>query len=284
MQKFLFTIIYSIAHIFQTKINEGDLLQRRSKNPKTYFCAKVAPTIGIKQYLLHLIKHLGTPPATLILTMIYVERLLQSLTRALSASGSKNTYLLTSHNAHRIVMTAMLLAHKYSIDVAYPFSLLSKLVGVSPSELKILESEFLVFVKFELYVSQDLYSKYEEVFSNWPELPEEAPAEPEAEDMSVSNESRVMEERKEIDENHKAMRKPEDKQITDEDVAMSYIENDQPNPSNRHEKLVNCTPSSTIQNLDIRSLFYEDDPESDKGDEDTEMTLYGKFAPFLINF
>ena len=56
------------------------------------------------------------------------------------------------------------------MDGIYPFSLLSKVVGVSSTELKVLESEFLVFVKFDLYVSQDLYSKYEEVFTNWPDL------------------------------------------------------------------------------------------------------------------
>ena len=82
------TLKYRISHIFQTKTNEGDLLQKRHKNPKTYFWAKTAPTISIKQYLIHLIKHLGTPPATLILMMIYVERLLQSLTQAIACKPS----------------------------------------------------------------------------------------------------------------------------------------------------------------------------------------------------
>jgi len=71
--------------------------------------------------------------------MIYVERLLQSLSAALASTGTQHQYLLTSNNAHRIVMTALLLAHKYSIDMAYPFSLISKIVGVSVSEMKILE-------------------------------------------------------------------------------------------------------------------------------------------------
>ncbi len=54
-----------------------------------------------------------------------------------------------------------------------------------------------------------------------------------------------------------------------------------PNPASRHEKPVDCSPSSTIQNLDIRSNFYEDDPESASEDEDTEMPQFGKFLVII---
>lgn len=281
-------------------MNEGDLLQRRYKNPKTYFCAKTPPAISIKQYLIHLIRHLGTPPATLMLMMIYVERFLQSLTQAITSkslfgnygianSSSKHPYMLTSNNAHRIILTALLLAHKYSMDVAYPFSLIAKIVGVTSNELKILESEFLLFVKYELYVSQDLYAKYEEVFSQWPDIFDEDQEnnimdedEPNHKITRIQND----EETKEKDETI-VITKVKQAKLTDEEIASSHslaIEQSKPNPASRHEKLVNDTPSSTIQNLDIRSLFYEDDPEvnSDE-DEDTEMTLYGKFHLKLIS-
>lgn len=220
MIRWIFTILYRIAHIFQTKITEGDQLQRKNKNPKTYFCAKTAPALSIKKYLLHLVKNLGTPPATLILMMIYVERLLQSLTQALASTGSQCQYLLTSNNAHRIILSALLLAHKYSIDVAYPFSLLAKVVGVTCEELKILESEFLVFVKFDLYVSQDLYSKYEEVFANWPLVEDD-----EGVDMEIDQSSqapiRKSEERKETDEITPVTKQNPSPAVTDEDMAMS---------------------------------------------------------------
>mmetsp|Transcript_6787 Transcript_6787/g.7590 ORF Transcript_6787/g.7590 Transcript_6787/m.7590 type:complete len:222 (-) Transcript_6787:28-693(-) len=201
--------------------------------------------------------------------MIYVERLLQSLTEALRSTGSKYPYQLTSFNGHRIILTSLLLAHKYSMDVAYPFSLLSKLVGVTPPEMKVLESEFLVFIKFSLYVSQDFYAKYEEVFCNWPDLPGEENVQ--QKEMNL-DEKKGREETKEIDECLVVKKEPT--KVSDEDAAMSYIDEDKPNPSSRHEKCIILSPSSTIQNLDVRSLFYEDDPESNSEDEDTEMTIY----------
>lgn len=289
-------LLYRISHIFQTKIEEGDQLQKRHKNPKTYFCAKVAPALSIKKYLLHLVKHLGTPPATLILMMIYVERLLQSLTQALASTGNQYQYLLTSNNAHRIVLSALLMAHKYSIDMGYPFSLLSKMVGVSSEELKILESEFLVFIKFDLYVSPDLYSQYEEIFANWPGLTDQQEEEVEMEvDQTSQATIRKNEEAKEIDDITPVLKKP-DNIPTDEDLAMNIyeskfsiiycadflgIEQNMPNPASRHEKPVDNSPCPSIQNSDIRSSLYEGDPESGSEDDDTEMTQFGK--SFLIN-
>jgi hypothetical protein len=283
---------YRIAHIFQTKINEGDALSKKAKNPKTYFCAKGAPGLSIKDYLTHLIKHLRTPPAALILMMIYVERLLQSLSNAINASGSAYPYLLTSFNAHRIILTALVIAHKYSMDVAYPFSILAKVVGVSVSELKILESEFLFFVKYELYVSQDLYEKYEDLLQHWSQLPtilqemmgeteeqEEPVSMPIEDDEDLAPVAPKKEESKEIDEFVAVRRRVDKVRLTDEEYVNSipdHIVDEKPNPASRHEKpVVDATPSSTIQNLDVRSHFYEDDPEenSDDEDEDTEMTI-----------
>ncbi|CAI2370192.1 unnamed protein product [Moneuplotes crassus] len=274
-----------IAHIFQTKIAEGDQLQRRHKNPKTYFCAKSAPTLSIKNYLFHLIKNLRTPPSTLILMMIYVERFLQSLTQALASTGSQYQYLLTSNNAHRIVMSALLLAHKYSIDATYPFGVLGKVVGVSAEELKILESEFLVFVKFDLYVSEDFYSKYEEVFTHWPDLGDDNAEEIRMEaDQSSWKVERKLEDSKGIGNTTPVKNNAVP---TDEDLAMTGNENtflspqfldewsmeeDEVNPPPRNRRGVADSPSSTVQNLDIRSHFYEDDPESEG--EDTEMPQF----------
>jgi hypothetical protein len=236
--------------------------------------------------------------------MIYVERLLQSLTQAIACKSSfsyyniastsrQHPYMLTSNNAHRVILTALLLAHKYSMDVAYPFSLIARIVGVTSSELKILESEFLVFVKYELYVSQDLYNKYEEVFTQWPEMENGEQVEQDNNMEENERKSKVTrevkyEERKEKDEEEekKVIDDPVEVQevvkagSTDEDIAESQfeeVEKEKKVLEVRHERLVFDTPSSTIQNLDIRSHFYEDDPEQNSDDdEDTEMTIYGR--------
>lgn len=77
-----------------------------------------------------------------------------------------------------------------------------------------------MFIKYELFVSQDLYSKYEEVFSNWPELEAEVDMKTDENKCTLGERN---EERKEKEEAAPVMRKMEVR-ITDEDIAMSNCE------------------------------------------------------------
>ena len=87
------------------------------------------------------------------------------------------------------------------------------------------------------------------------------------------------EEAKEKEDTETVSKKLHNVKMTDEEHANNTIDKlnkDKPNPASRHEKPVSeRSPSSTIQNLDIRSNFYEEDPEqgSDDEDDDTEMTI-----------
>mmetsp|Transcript_19486 Transcript_19486/g.17263 ORF Transcript_19486/g.17263 Transcript_19486/m.17263 type:complete len:85 (-) Transcript_19486:410-664(-) len=67
---------------------------------------------------------------------------------------------MTSYNAHRLTLTAFLLAHKYCEDYRYDTSRIAKIGGVQPKELFKLEREFLKFVKYELYVSEEIFTNY----------------------------------------------------------------------------------------------------------------------------
>lgn len=208
----------------------------------------------------------------------------------MAASGSAYPYLLTSNNGHRIILTALIIAHKYSMDVAYPLSILARLVGVSLTELKILESEFLSFVKYELYVSQDLYEKYEEVMQNWPDVQEEEEAAEEDERNNTEQStqpqefqnpqaeiSQRKEESKEMEEERNLSKRINDVKLTDEEYACNlpdYISEEKPNPANPHEKPVTeCIESSPVRSSDIRTYTYLQYSEEDDGDEDTEMTI-----------
>jgi hypothetical protein len=257
----------------------------KAKNPKTYFCGKSAPSISIKEFLVHLAKHLKTPPAVMILMMIYVERLLQSLTNAINGSGSAYPYLLTSLNAHKIILVALLEAHKYSMDVAYPFKYISKMVGIPVSELRVLEYEFLFFIKYELYVSQDLYAKYEEVFKQWPALPEEEKEEeldePHVIPAAVKRDNEPQKESEDPrDESSEVERLVDQVKLTDEQAA--EIPSTRPmeqryNPPDIIESpAVDRTTSSPMQSMEILNYIdgYDSEDNSHSKDEDTEMTIF----------
>ena len=149
------------------------MVGKNAKNPRTYFEVTEAPSLSIKDYLFHLVSSLKSHPATLILMVIYIERLMQSLSNYVYGEGHPFPFFMTMNNAHKIVLTALIIAHKYSMDISYPFKVLSKIVGVSISELKILEYEFLFFLKYELFVSEDLYSQFEQTLNLWPGITKE---------------------------------------------------------------------------------------------------------------
>jgi hypothetical protein len=67
---------------------------------------------------------------------------------------------MTSYNAHKLMLTAFLLAHKYCDDHRVSTTKVAKIGGIEPKELKELEVEFLKFVKYELYVSEDTFKSY----------------------------------------------------------------------------------------------------------------------------
>lgn len=93
--------------------------------------------------------------------LIYIERIISVLERKYQKQTRTNVpFLMTSYNAHRLTLTAFLLAHKYCEDLRYDTSRMAKIGGIQPKELLKLEKEFLKFLKFELYVSEDEFTNY----------------------------------------------------------------------------------------------------------------------------
>lgn len=154
-------LVSTIAYFLANKVKAHDLKFQTTKNPKTHFTATYPPQISIDVYLFHLMRNIRTAPALVIYTLIYIERLIEVLERNYQKqTGTDVPFLMTSYNAHRILLTAFLLAHKYCEDCRYEVSRIAKIAGVMPQELKRLEVEFLKFVKFKLYVSEETFIKY----------------------------------------------------------------------------------------------------------------------------
>ena len=93
--------------------------------------------------------------------LIYIEKIINVLERKYQRQTRSNVpFLMTSYNAHRLVLTSFLLAHKYCEDYRYDAARMAKIGGVHPKELLKLEREFLKFIKFELYVSEETFNNY----------------------------------------------------------------------------------------------------------------------------
>ena len=113
------------------------------------FTNKNIPPISIKDYLLRLSKHSKVNESTIIITLIYIDRIC-----------NLNHFILTYYNIHKMILAAFILAIKYNQDCYYSMIYYSKIGGITLSELNNLESEFLILIGYNLFIQVKLYDKY----------------------------------------------------------------------------------------------------------------------------
>ena len=71
-----------------------------------------------------------------------------------------NHFILTYYNIHKLILASFILAIKYNEENYYSMIYYSKIGGVTLSEIKNLESEFLILVRYKLFVETKLFDKY----------------------------------------------------------------------------------------------------------------------------
>ena len=80
----------------------------------------------------------------------------------------------------------MMVAIKYNEDNFYSSEIYAKLGGLSVHELNYLEFQFLILIKFSLFVEKDLFDKYNDYLLSFQEEDNEN-AEDEEEDDKISD-------------------------------------------------------------------------------------------------
>ena len=107
------------------------------------------PSLSIKDYLYRIQNYTEAEDNTLIVALIYIDRL-----------SDISSIILTPYNIHRIVFVAVLLAIKYNEDICFGFDFYSKIAGIPIKELKRLEIEFVYLIKFKFYIDKNDFEKY----------------------------------------------------------------------------------------------------------------------------
>ena len=132
-----------------------DICEESTSNKDTngpiikHFISKKIPSVSIKSYLERLAKYSKIENNTLLLILIYIDRICEI-----------NKIRLNYFIIHKMILAGMLVAIKYNEDDYFSNSFYAKVGGVSIRELNHLEYEFLSLIDFDLYVDDDLYSKY----------------------------------------------------------------------------------------------------------------------------
>ena len=138
----------------------------KNKNLKNYkeilinqnnmcFSSYSIPNITLHEYLVRIQKYTCIEKNTLILSIIYIDRI--------STIGK---ITLTYYNIHRILFTAILLAIKFNEDEFFENTFYAEIAGIKATELKILEYNFFCICDFNLYVSEDIFLNYSRFLNN----------------------------------------------------------------------------------------------------------------------
>ena len=123
--------------------------------PITKFHALRPPSIRIYDYLMRIFQYASCSPECFVLSLIYIDRLIQ-----------RNDFVLNALNVHRVVITSVVLAAKFFDDQYFNNAYYARIGGVPCEEMNSLELEFLFLTNFSLHVSTDAYAKYYNELAN----------------------------------------------------------------------------------------------------------------------
>ena len=151
-------LIYNISSLLNSVIEENKNLKnyraKISQQKKLIFYLEDIPLISIKDYLHRIQSFAKVEDNTLILSLIYIDKICE-----------KTSIILSEYNIHKILFTSILVAIKFNEDLYYKNKDYAKVAGVSTKELNKMEREFLRLIKFETYVNKQIFDKYKKYVS-----------------------------------------------------------------------------------------------------------------------
>ena len=132
--------------------NYKEIVKNQSK---MVFSATTIPSITIKEYLIRIQTYSHIEKSTMILSLIYIDRLCEIA-----------DITLTFYNIHRILFAAVLMAIKYNEDNFYDNNFYAEIAGVKSKELKMIEYTFLDMVDFKMFIDDETFEKYKLYLEN----------------------------------------------------------------------------------------------------------------------
>ena len=138
-----------IADLLNNICEENKDKSENVNNKISPFMTINIPSISIKDYLLGLLNFTKINESTIIIILIYIDRICKI-----------NNFQINYRNIYKLIISSMIIAIKYNEDNYYSSEVYSKLGGISVKELNYLEFNFLILIKFSLFIEDDLFSKY----------------------------------------------------------------------------------------------------------------------------
>ncbi|KAJ2398678.1 cyclin-like protein interacting with PHO85, partial [Coemansia sp. RSA 2559] len=126
----------------------------------TPFHSRTVPSISAHDYMYRVSKYVGLENDAALAVLVYLDR----VTRA---QINRPSMALSPYNIHRLILSAIVVAHKFHSDIFLNNLRYSKVGGVPLAELNQLELEFLFLIKFDLKVDSAELQNLGEWLMSW---------------------------------------------------------------------------------------------------------------------
>ena len=130
--------------------NESNISDSNESAIISVFTSNKTPQISIKKYLTRIMKYSKPETSTVIICLIYIDKICEI-----------STLQLSIYNIHRIILSCMILALKYNEDDYYSNKYYAKVGGISLKELNELEYNIMVLLQFNFFIDDITYEKYQ---------------------------------------------------------------------------------------------------------------------------
>lgn len=141
-------VLVLIASVLEKSLqkNEKLLTTSRRKDAITIFHGSRSPTLSIRQYIERVFKYSRCSASCFVVAYIYINKFLQ-----------QTDAFLTSLNAHRLLITSIMVAAKFLDDECYDNAYYARIGGVSTAEMNRMEMKFLFNLDFRLHVTAEVF-------------------------------------------------------------------------------------------------------------------------------
>ncbi|OAQ28407.1 cyclin-related 2, partial [Linnemannia elongata AG-77] len=141
-----------VSCLLSKLVHKNDSLYNPLRDPITLFHSRAVPRISIEAYLIRILQYIPFTNEVLLNVLVFLDRI-GGLEGMQMHQG--NGFRINSFNIHRLLVTSLMIAAKFTSDLFYSNARYAKVGGLALPELNQLELEFLFTSKFELNVKVD---------------------------------------------------------------------------------------------------------------------------------
>nr|CAG4710421.1 unnamed protein product [Naegleria fowleri] len=139
--------------------SQGDTIPAEAQQ-KTRFHTHQPPNISLSKYLDRIVRFAFCSAECYILSLVYMDRLVQS----------NPNFVISSLSIHRLLITSIMVAAKFFEDKFYNNEYYAKIGGIEKEEMNRLEIDFLYMINFSLHFQPPEFEQYKDEFIVLPAL------------------------------------------------------------------------------------------------------------------